>query len=42
MTMLRTWFPVNGALAETVCAENNGDHFHQNLYPVPEAKHADF
>ena len=42
ITMMRTWFKVNGPMAETVCAENNGDHFHQNLYPVPEAGRPDF
>lgn len=42
ITMMRTWFKVNNPMAETVCAENNGDHFHQNLYPIPQAKTADF
>jgi hypothetical protein len=27
---------------ETVCAENNGDHFNQGLFPIPEAKTFDF
>jgi hypothetical protein len=42
ITMMRTWFRTNGPLAETVCSENNGDHFHQNLYPIPQAEKADF
>ena len=29
-------------MAESVCAENNGDFFNQNLFPVPEAKRPDF
>jgi len=27
---------------ETVCAENNGDHFNKNLFPIPEAETPDF
>jgi len=27
---------------ENVCAENNGDHFHQGMEPMPEAAKADF
>ncbi len=42
MTMMRTWFRVNSPMAETVCAENNGDQFHQNLYPIPVADKGDF
>jgi hypothetical protein len=42
ITMARTWFKVNNPIAETVCAENNGDQFHQNLYPIPQAEKADF
>lgn len=42
ITMARTWFKVNSPMAETVCAENNGDNFHQNLYPIPEAEKPDF
>jgi hypothetical protein len=42
LTMLRTWFKVNSPMAETICSENNGDIFHQNLYPIPQAKTADF
>jgi hypothetical protein len=29
-------------LHEIVCAENNGDHFNQNLYPIPQAERPDF
>jgi hypothetical protein len=29
-------------MGETVCAENNEDFFHQNLFPMPEAKTPDF
>jgi hypothetical protein len=42
ITMMRQWFKVNGPIAETVCAENNGDRFHQNLYPIPESLKPDF
>jgi hypothetical protein len=27
---------------ETVCAENNGDHFSKNLFPIPQADKPDF
>jgi hypothetical protein len=29
-------------MLETICAENNGDFFNQNLFPEPEAKTPDF
>jgi hypothetical protein len=29
-------------LHEMVCAENNGDHFNQGLYPIPQADKPDF
>jgi hypothetical protein len=29
-------------MLETVCAENNEDYFHQNLFPIPEADRPDF
>jgi hypothetical protein len=32
----------NTALTEAVCAENNDDHFHQGLEPMPEADKPDF
>ncbi len=31
-----------GPLTEAVCAENNDDHFHQGLEPMPEAAKPDF
>src|SRR5215813_542957 len=31
-----------GPLSEVVCAENNDDHFHHGLEPMPEAHKADF
>ena len=40
--MLKRWRKVNNQLLETVCAENNGDHFSHNLFPIPEAKTPDF
>jgi hypothetical protein len=42
LTMTRRWFRFDGAMIETVCAENNGDFFKQNLFPQPEAKTPDF
>jgi hypothetical protein len=42
LTMTRRWFKSNGPMLETVCAENNGDFFGQNLFPQPEAKTPDF
>src|SRR5215470_16063878 len=42
LTMTRRWFKSNGPMLETVCAENNGDFFNQNLFPEPEAKTPDF
>jgi hypothetical protein len=40
--MRQEWFKVNEPMRETVCAENNEDFFHQNLFPLPEAKTPDF
>jgi hypothetical protein len=42
LTMQQRWFKVNEPMSETVCAENNEDFFHQNLFPLPEAKTSDF
>jgi hypothetical protein len=42
LTMTRRWFRFDGPMLETVCAENNGDFFKQNLFPQPEAKTPDF
>jgi hypothetical protein len=40
--MVQRWRKVPNPLVETVCAENNGDHFNQGLFPIPEAKTFDF
>ncbi len=40
--MVQRWRKVNNPLLETVCAENNEDHFNQGLFPIPEAHKADF
>ena len=40
--MVQRWRKVNNPLLETVCAENNDDHFNQGLFPMPEAKKPDF
>ena len=40
--MVQRWRKVPNPLVETVCAENNGDHFNQGLFPIPEAKKFDF
>jgi hypothetical protein len=40
--LLQRWRKVQNMLLETVCAENNADHFHQNLFPLPEATTPDF
>ncbi len=32
----------NGPMIETVCAENNDDHFDHNIGPMPEAEKPDF
>jgi hypothetical protein len=42
LTMTRRWFKFDGPMLETVCSENNGDFFNQNLFPEPEAKTPDF
>jgi hypothetical protein len=34
--------PTEVPLHEMVCAENNGDHFNQGLYPIPQANKPDF
>jgi hypothetical protein len=38
----RRWNKVPNQLLEMVCAENNGDPFNENLFPVPQASKADF
>jgi len=40
--MARRWRKVPNQLLETVCAENNEDHFGQNLFPMPRAVAPDF
>jgi hypothetical protein len=40
--MVRRWNRVPNPLLEMVCAENNGDRFGKNLFPVPQAQKADF
>jgi len=40
--LVQRWRKVKNPLVETVCAENNADHFKQNLFPLPEAVKADF
>jgi len=40
--MIKRWRKVNNDLRETVCAENNGDRFEKNLFPIPHADAPDF
>jgi len=40
--MVQRWRKVGNQLLETVCAENNGDHFNKNLFPIPQADRPDF
>ncbi len=40
--MIKRWRRAANPNLETVCAENNGDHFSKNLFPIPEAKTPDF
>jgi hypothetical protein len=40
--MVRRWNKVPNQFLEMVCAENNGDHFGLNLFPVPHAERPDF
>ena len=41
--MVQRWRKVNTEpMLETGCAEDNGDYFHQNLFPVPHADKPDF
>jgi hypothetical protein len=39
---MRRWNKVPNQLLETVCAENNGDHYNKNLFPIPRAGKPDF
>jgi hypothetical protein len=40
--LVQRWRKVENPLVETVCAENNEDHFGHNLFPIPRAKKPDF
>ena len=40
--MIMRWRKVPNPMQETVCAENNGDIFGKNLFPIPHADKADF
>ena len=40
--MIKRWRKATNPRLETVCSENNGDHFNQNLFPIPQAKTPDF
>ena len=40
--LVQRWRKVPNPLLETVCAENNEDHFDQGLFPIPRADKPDF
>ena len=40
--LIQRWRKVPNPLVETVCAENNEDHFNQGLFPLPRATKPDF
>ena len=40
--MAQRWRKVKNQMLETVCSENNGDHFSKNLFPIPQATTPDF
>jgi hypothetical protein len=40
--LARRWNKVPNPLLEMVCAENNGDRFGENLFPIPQAGKPDF
>jgi hypothetical protein len=40
--MLKRWRRAANPILETVCAENNGDRFSNNLFPIPQADKPDF
>jgi hypothetical protein len=40
--MVKRWRRSDNPHLETVCSENNGDHFGRNLFPIPHADKADF
>ena len=40
--MVQRWRKVKNPMLEVACAENNGDHFGKNLFPIPQADRPDF
>jgi hypothetical protein len=40
--MIKRWRKASNPRLETVCSENNGDHFNHNLFPIPQADRPDF
>ena len=42
MYMSMRWRKQPGPWQEFICAENNGDRFEHNLFPIPEAEQPDF
>jgi len=42
LSMIKRWRRATNPGLETVCAENNGDHFSKNLFPIPQAQTPDF
>ena len=42
LTMTQHWFKFDAPMLETVCSENNEDHFGQGLVDVPKADTPDF
>jgi len=42
MYMMARWRKQQTEWQEFICAENNGDRFSHNLFPLPEAKKLDF
>ena len=40
--LIQRWRKVPNPLVETVCAENNEDHFNQGLFPLPRTTKPDF
>jgi hypothetical protein len=42
LVMKQRWFKASEPMKETVCSENNGDFYHQNLFPLPQADKPDF
>jgi hypothetical protein len=42
MYMMARWRKQEGPWQEFICAENNGDRFSHNLFPIPEARKPEF